>query len=83
MVLQYRTIIVVEGIAMYTLGPNEKTSTVMFYSQNAFVRGDTRCQRECARQYLAADAGCAELPSFVEGAARAFRRNAAQIHRVQ
>src|SRR5271157_3759720 len=25
---------------MYTLGPNEKTSTVMFYSQNAFVRGD-------------------------------------------
>ncbi len=25
---------------MYTLGPNEKTSTVMFYSQNAFVRGE-------------------------------------------
>ena len=25
---------------MYKLGPDEKTSTVMFYSQNAFVRGD-------------------------------------------
>ena len=25
---------------MYTPGPNEKTSTVMFYSQSAFVRGD-------------------------------------------
>jgi hypothetical protein len=25
---------------MYNLGPNEKTSTVMFYSQNAFMRGD-------------------------------------------
>ena len=25
---------------MYNLGPDEKTSTVMFYSHNAFVRGD-------------------------------------------
>jgi hypothetical protein len=25
---------------MYNLGPDEKTSTVMFYSNNAFVRGD-------------------------------------------
>ena len=68
---------------MYNLAPNEKTSTVMFYSHTAFVHGDLVTKEKCARQHLAANTGSPKLHSFVEDTDIAFRWNATQIRCVQ